>query len=104
MDVPRTSRILFTNMRWYEFPERCITESLFYICLSSLPCLFRLFIYKQELKFWRVRETDISMCCWSKYDSSRATTKMFEELDKLFDDGTSSVTSFSIGAKVGHSL
>lgn len=55
--------------------------------------IFCFFLITQELRYWRLCETDISMCCWAKYDSSKATTKMFEELDKLFDDGTSGITA-----------
>lgn len=42
--------------------------------------------FLQELEFWRITPTDISVCCWHKYDASRSTNKMYEELDKLFDE------------------
>lgn len=50
-------------------------------------------MFLQELAFWEIEKCEISMCCWSKYDSHRATAKMYEELDDLFDDGTQSVTA-----------
>ncbi|XP_067949682.1 potassium voltage-gated channel protein Shaw-like [Watersipora subatra] len=46
----------------------------------------------RELEYWGLNFTDISMCCWNKYDSNRADIAIYNELDKIFE-GPSRVTA-----------
>lgn len=43
------------------------------------------------MEFWGLEIQDISLCCWAKFENHRATAKMYDELDHLFDDGTTRI-------------